>query len=53
MWTVRIGMSYLLANTFGLGAFGPWVAMSMDWISRSVAFILRFLRGKWKTKRLI
>lgn len=53
MWTVRIGMSYLFAIHFGLGAMGVWVAMYLDWVLRSTAFITRFKRGKWKTKKLV
>ncbi len=53
MWTVRIGLSYLFAIPLGMGAFGTWIAMSLDWVSRSAAFIIRFAGGKWKTKKLI
>ncbi len=53
MWTVRIGLSYFFAIPLGMGAFGTWVAMSLDWIVRSAAFIIRFGRGRWKTKKLI
>jgi len=53
MWTVRIGLSYLFAIPLGMGAFGTWVAMSLDWVARSAAFIIRFARGAWKTKKLV
>ena len=53
MWTVRIGLSYLFAIPLGMGAFGTWVAMSLDWVARSAAFITRFARGRWKTKKLV
>lgn len=53
MWTVRIGMSYLFAVSFGLGAIGVWIAMYIDWICRSIAFIIRFRRGKWGKERLV
>jgi Na+-driven multidrug efflux pump len=53
MWTVRIGFSYFLARTIGMGAFGVWVAMSMDWVVRGLFFCIRFSRGRWKTRRLI
>jgi len=27
--------------------------MSLDWVARSAAFIIRFARGAWKTKKLV
>ncbi len=65
MWAVRIGMSYVFKCTgiFGLpealgwpvsfGAMGVWFAMMLDWAVRSIAFIVRFARGHWRTKRVI
>ncbi len=48
MWIFRIGCSYLLAQYFGLGVLGTWIAMCIDWVFRAVFFVLRFLSGKWK-----
>lgn len=53
MWVWRVGFSYVLGNTFGLGVFGVWVAMTMDWIFRGFAFTIRFLKGGWKDKQVI
>lgn len=65
MWAVRIGMSYLFKCTeiFGLpealgwplsfGAMGVWFAMMLDWTARSIAFIIRFAQGHWRTKHVI
>jgi putative MATE family efflux protein len=53
MWASRVGMSYLLAIVFGWGIYGVWFGMYIDWIFRSICFITRFARGKWKTKRVI
>ena len=65
MWTVRIGMSYVFKCTgiFGLpeamgwpvsfGAMGVWFAMMLDWTARSIAFVVRFAQGHWRTKRVI
>ena len=53
MWTVRVGLSYVYANTFGLGAFGVWVAMSTDWVFRGLFFVIRFKSGKWKNRQLV
>ena len=51
MWIFRIGFSYLLVPQIGL--LGVWVAMFIDWIVRSVVFLIRFLSGRWKTKTVI
>lgn len=48
MWVWRILFSYLLAITFDLGVFGVWIAMTIDWLFRSVCFALRFKKGKYK-----
>ncbi len=65
MWTLRVGMSYVLKYTgifglvafFGLpasfGAMCVWISMTIDWALRSILFIIRFARGKWKTKHVI
>lgn len=47
MWLCRIGLSYILGKWLGLGVFGVWIAMTMDWSFRSICFIIRFIRGKW------
>ncbi|TCT16095.1 putative MATE family efflux protein [Natranaerovirga pectinivora] len=50
MWTFRIGFSYVLGRYMGIGVFGIWVAMTIDWLFRSTCFTIRFLNGKWKEK---
>lgn len=55
MWVCRIGMSYLLGAPWGLnlGLLGVWQGMFCDWITRSIAFAVRFARGKWKDHKVI
>jgi len=55
MFLFRVIFSYLLAPAWGLGLglLGVWLAMFLDWVFRSAIFLTRFLRGKWKTMRLI
>lgn len=48
MWTCRIGLSYILGSTLGLGVFGIWVAMTIDWVFRTICFLYRFFKGSWK-----
>ncbi len=52
MWTFRIGFSYLLCLKFGFGVSGIWIAMCIDWISRSAFFLHRFKSGKWQIQSL-
>lgn len=53
MWIFRIGFSYLLGKYFGLGVFGVWVAMVIDWCFRVICFIFRYVSGKWKRGALV
>lgn len=53
MWVFRIGFSYLLGAYFGMGVFGIWVAMVIDWVFRSICFVIRYISGKWKNKKAV
>lgn len=48
MWIFRVGFSHLLGSYFGLGVLGVWIAMTIDWLCRSICFVTRFKSGKWK-----
>ncbi|MEG0354368.1 MAG: MATE family efflux transporter [Lachnospiraceae bacterium] len=47
MWVFRIAFSYILGRYFGLGVFGIWVAMVIDWCFRSMLFVYRYFKGNW------
>ena len=49
----RLGFAYLLGYVCGLGVIGVWIAMGTDWLARSVMFVLRYRRGKWKTIKVV
>jgi Na+-driven multidrug efflux pump len=53
MWTWRIGFSYILAIVFHMGVLGVWIAMTIDWLCRSICFILRFRKGKYRSMSVI
>jgi Na+-driven multidrug efflux pump len=53
MWTVRVSFAYLLTFFFKLGPVGVWIAMGMDFVSRGSFYTVRWVRGKWKEKRVI
>jgi len=48
MWTFRIFLSYVLAKGFQLGVLGVWIAMVIDWVFRSISFLLRFGLGGYR-----
>lgn len=48
MWVFRIAFSYILGKYLGMGVFGIWVAMVIDWIFRVICFVIRYFTGKWK-----
>lgn len=50
MWICRIGFSYLIGGAMGFGALGVWIAMSIDWMVRSICFLWKFRNGKWLAK---
>lgn len=59
MWVFRVALAYVLSkesvSLFGLvsiggmnlGVMGVWIAMSVDWVCRTVCFLARFLSGAW------
>lgn len=50
MWLFRIGFGYLLGQYFNLGVLGVWIAMTIDWFFRIIAFLIRIKSGKWKKR---
>ena len=62
MWVFRVALGYVLAletvSVFGLfsfagagmGVMGVWVAMTVDWVARTVLFLWRFISEKWLAK---
>lgn len=53
MWVFRVGSSYVLSFYLGFGVYGVWFGMYIDWLCRGTLFFIRFVRGKWKTKKVI
>lgn len=53
MFSLRVSFAYILGVSFGLGAVGVWIAMSLDWLLRFVVYAVRFKRGKWRNFRVI
>lgn len=53
MWIFRIGFSYILGKYAGMGVFGVWVAMVIDWVFRSACFLIRYFGGKWRRQAIV
>ena len=53
MWVFRIVFAFFLGKYMGLGVFGTWIAMVLDWYVRAIFFVVRYKSGKWKNRQLI
>ena len=55
MWLCRIGLSYLICGWLPPEhkLLGIWTAMTLDWVVRGAAFVIRYCRGKWLTKKVV
>jgi len=52
MWVFRIGLGWVFAFPWGLGVMGVWLAMFVDWLVRSVLFLLRFNGQAWQKREV-
>lgn len=52
VWVVRFVGSWYAVRVLGLGLFGAWVVMALDWYTRAFVFLLRWRAGHWKEKRV-
>lgn len=53
MWAARVGIAYLLAYVFGVGAVCVWISMVCEWVVRAAGYVIRWRGGKWREKRII
>lgn len=53
MFTCRIALSYVIADWLGIGVFGTWIAMFIDWYVRAAIYIYRYFSGKWMEYRAV
>lgn len=51
MWAFRFGISLIVAKCFGLGVIGIRLAMTTDYIFRSIMFMARYRSGKWQQSK--
>ena len=53
MFVCRIGLSYVIADWMGIGVFGTWIAMFIDWYVRAGIYIYRYFSNKWTEYRVV
>jgi len=53
MFVIRILAAYVLGVVFRMGVIGVYLAMVIDWVFRSTAYVLRYRNGKWMNFRII
>ncbi len=53
MFTCRIALSYVISYWMGIGVFGTWIAMFIDWYVRAAIYIYRYFSNKWTEYRVI
>jgi putative MATE family efflux protein len=52
LWGIEVGLSYLLATTFDLGATGIWWCRAIAGVVNGLMFALWFRRGAWKHQKV-
>ena len=50
---IQVCLLYTSGKWMGLGVFGVWVAMTLDWVFRGILFVKRYIQGKWQRMALI
>ena len=53
MWVFRVILSYIFVRVLNMGLLGVWMGMFIDWVFRSICFLIRFHSGKWLYRKVI
>lgn len=53
VWFVAVGAGYLLGVWGGWGLSGMWAAMAADECIRGAVLLIRWRRGKWRSRNLL
>lgn len=53
MWTMRVGMGYVLCRVLGYGVIGVWWGMFLDWIVRVILYSWRLASGRWTRQKIV
>ena len=51
MWLIRVGCSYAVSMKLGFGIEGVWICMGVEWLIRSVIFMVRFHSDRWLNQK--
>lgn len=49
MFVWRIGFSIILVHILHIGVLGVWISMTIDWLFRSICFVIRFKKEKYRS----
>lgn len=52
MWLFRIACAVVFGTYMGMGVFGAWAAMVLDWIVRTAFYVVHYRRGRWIGKKI-
>jgi Na+-driven multidrug efflux pump len=52
VWGLRVVITYLLGQMFGLALIGAWMAIAVDFGFRGLMFWWRFRSGRWQSVRV-
>ena len=53
MWTIAVGLAYILSIPLGLGLVGMWIALALDEWVRGVIMYFRWKSKKWEHKSIL
>jgi Na+-driven multidrug efflux pump len=53
MWILRLPLAYFLSHYIFNSVTGVWVAFPVSNVITAIAGIILFLKGSWKTKKII
>ncbi|MBO0458132.1 MATE family efflux transporter [Enterococcus hulanensis] len=53
MVVFRLGAAILFGIVLNYGIYGVWIAMGLDWLSRSLLFLNRYRSNKWEEFKAI
>lgn len=51
MWLIRVGCSYAVSMKLGFGIESVWICMGVEWLIRSVIFMVRFHSDRWLNQK--
>lgn len=50
MFICRVALAFVLGGFLGLGLFGAWIAVFLDWLAKAIFFVFRYFSGAWMRK---